>query len=101
MKGAYQNISSIIKALKKETDLETDRDWSEELLIYLALAYHAFKQLEKTEPLNHQGRAIVKPSLDRAWREALFVRLHLSTKPSEHNSKRKFTLTRFGNIEKR
>lgn len=100
MKGAYQSISSIIKVLKRETDLETDRDWSEELLIALALAYHAVEQLEKTEPLNHQGRVIVKPALDRAWREALFVRLHLSTKPPE-NSKRKFTLTRFGNIEKR
>lgn len=84
----------------KITDEETPHDWSEEILIYLALAYRAARRLEKTreELFTFENRKLIFPALERVWRETLHIRLNQPAEDFE-NSSSPVKLTRFGHIE--
>jgi hypothetical protein len=100
MRYAYKGIKDIINELSKEYDLVSDRDWSEETLIFVALALHAYDQLKNVEDTTFQNRELMRPSLDRAWREALWLRQRL-TSDLDKKGTRNFRLTRFGNVEEK
>lgn len=100
MKFAYRGVDEIIKRLAKDEDLESDRDWSEETLIFIALAIHAYDQLKDKEDTIFHNRELIRPALERAWREALWLRQRLQSDIVEE-SRRTFRLTRFGNIEEK
>jgi hypothetical protein len=101
MKGAYPNHEDMIKFLSGETDLTSDRDWSAEILMFIALAINACNQLKKLGyDARFKNRKIILPSLERAWREAIHQRQQLPlTYFTENPDSKAVEVTRFGNIE--
>lgn len=100
MKFAYRGVDKIIKRLFDSENLQGDKDWSEEILIYIALAIYAYDQLKDVEDTTFQNRELIRPSLERAWREALWLRQRL-TSDLDQKGVRDFKLTRFGNVEEK
>ena len=83
-----------------ELSADDSADWSQKILMFLALAHYAanrLKTLSNKTALTFSNRELIIPSLERSWREALHVRLHL---PDLGEPQDKVSLTRFGHIDK-
>jgi hypothetical protein len=91
----------LYKALEESfrlEELEDTVDWSQKTLMYLALAHYCtnrLKTLSNDTAVTFERRELVLPSIERAWREMLHVRLHLEDLGISHD---KITLTRFGHL---
>ena len=84
-------IGTLGRILAKE-QMPLSIDPSQNLLIYLALAFAALSELKDMgADLEFSGRPLVRPALERAYREALEVRRRL---PAEHLDTG--VVTRFG-----
>lgn len=69
-----QDLAKVIKL-----DQSRKRDWSVDLLLALGTAVLALDELEKANPSSTylNSKRLVADSLERAWREALFIRSKL------------------------
>lgn len=90
---------NLYKTLEKQFDLGEPRDWSEETLIYLALASYCVERLKRTTAVDMTqfNRELVVPSINRAWREMAYIR-SLQNPEDFKDSRSCVKLTRFGNI---
>jgi len=74
------DIQTLAKILAKEREPES-HDPSVEIIVHLALAYASLEKLRDEEAdLEIGGRPLIAPSLERAYREILYVR---SRQPGE------------------
>ncbi len=74
---SYRDPGYIARVLGRFQDIDSVRDWSEEILMFLALAYNAAQRLKDEQgsaALELTNVALISPSIERAFRETLYVR---------------------------
>lgn len=99
----------LVQALRKEglypiywqDNSELQVDWSNDLILHLILALECAEHLKVFEEINFNNRELVIPSIERALREALYVRQNQPPEAFEDKQTGfPIQLTRFGHIEK-
>ena len=93
-------IGAFADAIRKQFTPKGPRDWSMELAYHLAEALIALQKLreEKTQTTYRRGQ-LIEPSLDKAWRELIFIRQrYVSEKSVLNDIARRVTLSKLGRI---
>lgn len=86
------HIAHLAHVLDSETPVEDDPTFA--IAKHLAMAWTYLERIEKSgELIEFNGQPLVKPSIERAWRELLHLRQKVTSKGMDTA-----ILTRFGRV---